>query len=310
MWCPARGWLWCALPMTGMAVSAITSCWPWCAPITNIDIDYLDASNGYSGVYEVRTHMSVIERVRIGNIRARNLAPGGYIGFFKARDIDIEGGDFDPSVRQGYVLYTDAMTRGGTLRVRNQKCKASTSWTSEPFMRLGYTGTVDFSECGWANIELSDWMLDGNNDATFTAISIHGHRASTIRHLVIKDIHGINCPLAEQIYIDLSGHGASTVILDILNVHIFSSAGVPATININDPNGLANGATSAALTAVVPGLAAGDKVEVIAGNINVSVPDVWVKSAGNVGFIVTNRSGSNLSASEPFRIVHHRGNMA
>lgn len=316
-----------------------------CAPITNIDIDYLDASNGYSGVYEVRTPMSAIERVRIGNIRARNLAPGGYIGFFKARDIDIEGGDFDPSVRQGYVLYTDAMTRGGTLRVRNQKCKASTSWTSEPFMRLGYTGTVDFSECGWANIELSDWMLDGNNDATFKIMSLHGHRASTIRHLVIKDIHGINCPLAEQIYIDLSGHGASTVILDILNVHIFSSAGVPATININDPNGavfggvidtsctfsgtgrpaacwpkhiagtqnlssLANGVTSAALTAVVPGLAAGDKVEVIAGNINVSVPDVWVESAGNVGFIVKNRSGSNLSASEPFRIVHHRGNMA
>lgn len=315
-----------------------------CAPVTNIDIDSLDTSNGYSGVYEVRTPMSVIERVRIGNIRARNLAAGGYMGFFKARNVEIGGGDFDPSVRQGYILYTDAMNRGGKLSVRNQKVKASTSWTNEPFVRLGYTGTGDFSECGYEAIELAGWQVDGNGDNTFKTISIHGHRANTIRHLVIRDIYGINCPLAEQIYIDLSGHLANTVILDIINVHIFSASGVPAQININDPNGaifggtiytscsftgtgrpascwpkniantqnlsaLSAGSTSAVLTAAVSGLAAGDKVEVIAGNVKVSVPDVWVDSAGNVGFIVTNRTAGALSATEPFRIIQHRRGM-
>lgn len=314
------------------------------ARTSNIDIGLLDVANGYSGLYEVRTPMSWIDRIRVGHMRARNLAAGGYLGFFKARDVDIMGGDYDPSVRQGFIIYTDAMNRGGTLRVKNQKLKGSTSWTSEPFMRLGYSGTGDFSECGFEHIEFSDWMLNGNGDATFKAISIHGHRANTIRRLVLRDIYVTNAPLAEQIYIDLSGHPVGSVILDILNVHIFSSTGVPAQININDPNGavvggsiqtsctftgtgrpvacwpkvtantqnlgaLAAGATSAVLTAAVAGLAAGDKVEVVAENVKVSVPDYWVDSAGNVGFIVTNRTAGVLGAAEPFRITHHRKGM-
>ena len=318
---------------------------PRCAPTSNIDVDFLDTSNGYSGIFEVRTPMSEMGDIRVGRMRARNLAPGGYIGFFKGKNVDIGGGDFDATVRQGWIIYTDAMNRRGTLRVKNQKLKASASWTNEPFMRLGYTGTGDFAECGFETIELCDWVLDGNGDNTFKTISIHGHRANTIRRLVIRNIHVTNAPLAEQIYIDLSGHPAGSVILDIIDVHIFAANGTPAQININDPQGavfggtistscsftgsgrpaacwpkhiantqnlaaLAAGATSAALTAVVTGLVAGDKVDVIADNTKVSVPDKWVDSAGNVGFIVTNRTAAVLGANEPFRIIHHRRGMA
>lgn len=314
------------------------------APIRNIDVDLLEVSNGYSGIYEVRTPMSAIDRVRIGHVRARNLAAGGYMGFFKARDVDIMGGDYDETVRQGWIVYTDAMNRGGTIRIKNQKLKASASWTNEPFIRLGYTGTGDFAECGFEAIEISSLILNGSNDATFKAISIHGHRANTIRHIVLQDIRGINCAAAEQIYIDLSGHLANTIILDILDVHIFSAAGVPATININDPAGaifggtirtsctftgtgrpaacwpkvypvtqnlaaLAAGATSAGLVSAVAGLAAGDRFEVVPDNVRVSVPDQWVDGAGSAGFIVTNRTAGVLGAAEPFKIYHYRRQM-
>lgn len=311
------------------------------APIRLISIKNGNIQNGYSGLYEVRTPMSWIDRLEIHNTRIGAISSGGYIAFNKARDIDIDGLIVEPTVRQGMLFFTDAMNRSGKLRINGVTANVSASWNTEPLLRLGYTGTVQFSEAGWERIELTDWEIDGNLDASFKAISIHGHRASTIRHITLRGIKGINCPLTEQIYIDLSGHGANTVILDIDDVLIVDAAGVPGTININDPAGaifggeihtamaftgtgrpskcwpkeiantqnlaaLATGATSAALTAAVPGLAVGDRVEVLPGNVNVSAPDVWISSAGNVAFTVTNRTGANLSATEPFTIRQHR----
>lgn len=300
-----------------------------------------EISNGYSGFYEVQTPFSWIDYVYIQHIRARNLAAGGYICFFKARDIEIMSGDFDNTIKQGYVFYTDAMNRGGTLRILNQRLDVSSSWTSEPFIRLGYSGTGQFSEAGWAAIELANFVINGNSDATFKTISLHGHRVQALKHIVIKDIYGINCALAEQIYIDLSGHAANTVVLDILDVHIFNAAGTPATININDPNGavyagsirtscvftgtgrpnlvwpkkltntqdlsaLAAGATSGVLTTAVTGIVAGDRIDVEPGNVNVVVLEKWVSSAGNMSFVVKNRTAGVLSVAEPFTIIQYR----
>lgn len=315
------------------------------APIRRIILEgTTEIANGYSGIYEVRTPMSWIDYLYVQHLRARNLSLGGYIAFVKARDIDFLSGDFDNTIKQGYVLYTDAMNRGGTLRVLNQRLDVSTSWTNEPFIRLGYSGTGQFSEAGWAAIELANFIINGNSDASFKIISLHGHRVQAIKHIVIKDIYAINCATAEQIYIDLQGHSANTVVLDILDVHIFNAAGTPATININDPNGavyagsirtsctftgtgrpgnawpkkiantqnlsaLAAGATSAVLTAAVTGLAAGDRIDVVPGNLNVSILEKFVASAGNAGFVVVNRTAGVLSAAEPFTIIQHRKEM-
>ncbi len=314
------------------------------APIRLISIKSGNIQNGYSGLYEVRTPMSWIDRLELHNLRVGSISSGGYIAFNKAKDIDVDGLKVESTVRQGLLFFTDAMNRGGKLRVNDVDAKISASWNNEPLLRLGYTGTGQFSEAGWAGIELTNWKVDGSDDATFKAISIHGHRANTIRHITLRGLKGINCATAEQIYIDLQGHTANTVILDIVDVLFVNNAGTPGTININDPNGailggeirtamafsgtgrppkcwpkeiantqalgaLAAGATSAALTANVPGLAVGDPVpEIRPGNLNVSVPDVWIASASNVGFIVTNRTGANLNAAEPFTIVQKRRN--
>lgn len=313
-------------------------------PIRQIRIEgELDVSLGYSGVLEVRTPYSWIDRVVYRNIRARSLASGGYVAFHKGRDIDLFGADIDNSVRQGMIFYTDAMNRGGTFRAMNIKHDVSTSWNSEPLLRLGYTGTGQFSEAGWNAIQLANCIIDGNNDATYKAISIHGHRGDFIRHISLRDIAGQNMGAAEQIYIDLSGNAAGTVVLDILGVELYQTNGSPCTININDPNGavyagyidtnctfsgtgrpaecwpktitttkdlsaVAAGATSTTQTATVTGLTAGDLVDILPATSRVSIPEVWVHAANTVGFIVTNRTAANLDAAESFTLRYHRRN--